>query len=101
MQAGCDSHYVTSNVVGQKVLLPELCMVKFNNEHFRKHWLNYARTWFNQPARKTRSLAVRKKMPVKTLPRTSDGSFKLHDENVIWSLRLFSLRSTEESPSRS
>lgn len=22
--------------------------------HFRKHWQNYVRTWFNQPARKTR-----------------------------------------------
>lgn len=33
-------------------------MVKHNNVvpngHFRKHWQNYVRTWFNQPARKTR-----------------------------------------------
>jgi len=33
-------------------------MVKHNNvipnEHFRKHWQNYVKTWFNQPARKTR-----------------------------------------------
>ncbi|XP_004309083.1 PREDICTED: 60S ribosomal protein L13-2-like [Fragaria vesca subsp. vesca] len=32
-------------------------MVKHNNvipgEHFRKHWQNYVKTWFNQPARKT------------------------------------------------
>ncbi|CAN4123152.1 unnamed protein product [Withania somnifera] len=24
------------------------------NGHFKKHWRNYVRTWFNQPARKTR-----------------------------------------------
>ncbi|CAH9112517.1 unnamed protein product [Cuscuta europaea] len=33
-------------------------MVKHNNVvpngHFRKHWQNYVKTWFNQPARKTR-----------------------------------------------
>lgn len=33
-------------------------MVKHNNvipsSHFRKHWQNYVKTWFNQPARKTR-----------------------------------------------
>lgn len=33
-------------------------MVRHNNVvpngHFRKHWQNYVRTWFNQPARKTR-----------------------------------------------
>lgn len=33
-------------------------MVKHNNVipngHFKKHWQNYVRTWFDQPARKTR-----------------------------------------------
>ncbi|KVH89867.1 Ribosomal protein L13e [Cynara cardunculus var. scolymus] len=33
-------------------------MVKHNNVipngHFKKHWQNYVKTWFNQPARKTR-----------------------------------------------
>lgn len=33
-------------------------MVRHNNVipngHFKKHWQNYVRTWFNQPARKTR-----------------------------------------------
>lgn len=24
------------------------------NEHFKKHWRNYVKTWFNQPARKMR-----------------------------------------------
>lgn len=33
-------------------------MVKHNNVvpngHFKKHWQNYVKTWFDQPARKTR-----------------------------------------------
>ena len=33
-------------------------MVKHNNVipngHFKKHWQNYVKTWFNQPARKQR-----------------------------------------------
>lgn len=33
-------------------------MVKHNNVvpngHFKKHWQNYVKTWFNQPARKAR-----------------------------------------------
>lgn len=33
-------------------------MVKHNNVipngHFKKQWQNYVKTWFNQPARKTR-----------------------------------------------
>ena len=33
-------------------------MVKHNNVipngHFKKHWQNYVKTWFNQPARKER-----------------------------------------------
>lgn len=27
------------------------------NGHFKKHWQNYVRTWFNQPARKERRRA--------------------------------------------
>lgn len=38
-------------------------MVKHNNVipngHFKKHWQNYVKTWFNQPARKTRRRAGR------------------------------------------
>ena len=101
-QADCDSHYVVSNAFGHKVIISATSLVKFLIDRlFRKHWQNYARTWFNQPARETRSLAVRQKMPVMLLPRTSDGSFKLNAEKVIWSLRLSSLRPAEESPSRS
>ena len=39
-------------------------MVKHNNVvpngHFKKHWQNYVKTWFNQPARKTRRRIGRK-----------------------------------------
>src|ERR1044072_1786906 len=101
LQADCDSHYVVSNAFGHKVIISATSLVKlFIDRSFRKHWQNHVRTWFNQPARKTRSLAVRQKMPVMLLPRTSDGSFKLNAEKVIWSLRLSSLRPAEESPSR-
>ncbi|XP_050918642.1 60S ribosomal protein L13-1-like [Lathyrus oleraceus] len=44
-------------------------MVKHNNvipnEHFRKHWQNYVKTRFNQPARKTRRRLARQKKAVK------------------------------------
>ncbi|KAJ6359846.1 hypothetical protein OIU77_003952 [Salix suchowensis] len=29
--------------------------------HFKKHWQNYVKTWFNQPARKTRRRVARQK----------------------------------------
>ena len=102
LQADCDSHYVVSNAFSHKVILSATSLVKLLIvKYFRKHWQNYVRTWFNQPVWKTRSLAVRQKMPVMLIPRTSDGSFKLNAEKVFWSLRLSSLRPTEVSPSRS
>src|ERR1044072_6361781 len=102
LQDVCDSHYIISYTLSSKITSSAISLVKFLVVGlFRKHWLNYARIKFNQPARKARSLAARKKMPVKTLSRTSDGSFKLNAEKVIWSLRLPSLRPAEESPSRS
>src|ERR1044072_4560475 len=101
-QADCDSHYVVSNAFGHKVIMSATSLVKLLIvRYFRKNWQNYVRTWFNQPVWKTRSLAVRQKMPVMLIPRTSDGSFKLNTEKVIWSLRPSSLRPAEESPSRS
>ena len=78
LQDVCDSHYITSYILCLEITSSAISLVKFLAvRFFRKHWPNYARIWFNQPAQKTRSLAVRKKMPVKTLSRTSDGSFKL------------------------
>src|ERR1044072_2317057 len=97
LQADCDSHYVVSNAFDHKVIISATSLVKLLAiRHFRKHWQNYVRTWFNQPALKTRSLTVHWKMPAKPLPRTLDGDFKLNAEKVIWSLRLICLRSSEE-----
>ncbi|XP_076912895.1 large ribosomal subunit protein eL13z-like [Bidens hawaiensis] len=48
-------------------------MVKHNNvipnEHFKKDWQNYVKTWFNQPARKTRRRSARQAKAVKVFPR--------------------------------
>src|ERR1044072_2672136 len=58
-QADCDSYYRVSNAFGHKVTISATSLVKFLAVGlFRKHWLNYARIWFNQPDRKTRNLAV-------------------------------------------
>ncbi|OAY80739.1 60S ribosomal protein L13-1 [Ananas comosus] len=46
------------------------------NGHFRKHWQNYVRTWFNQPARKTRRRIARQKKAVKIFPRPTAGPLR-------------------------
>ncbi|KAG9155744.1 hypothetical protein Leryth_004017 [Lithospermum erythrorhizon] len=55
-------------------------MVKHNNvipnEHFRKHWQNYIKTWFNQPARKHRRRVARQKKAVKIFPRPTAGPLR-------------------------
>ncbi|CAD5173804.1 60S ribosomal protein L13-1 [Musa acuminata AAA Group] len=52
-------------------------MVKHNNVvpngHFKKHWQNYVKTWFSQPARKTRRRIARQKKAVKIFPRPTSG----------------------------
>ncbi|MQL78490.1 hypothetical protein Taro_010907 [Colocasia esculenta] len=52
-------------------------MVKHNNvvpnAHFKKHWQNYVKTWFNQPARKARRRIARQKKAVKIFPRPTAG----------------------------
>ena len=102
LQADCDSHYADSKIFGHKITISATSLVKiFIVELFCRHWQNHVRTWFNQPARKTRSPKVHQKMPIMLLPRTSDGSFKLIAEKAIQSLRLSSPRLSEKSPSRS
>eukprot|EP00117_Sycon_ciliatum_P025011 scpid105773/ scgid20850/ 60S ribosomal protein L13-1; Protein BBC1 homolog len=48
-------------------------MVKHNNAlpsvHLRKHWDGYVRTWFNQPARKTRRANARSAKATRIFPR--------------------------------
>ncbi|XP_078182723.1 large ribosomal subunit protein eL13z-like [Carex rostrata] len=55
-------------------------MVKHNNVipngHFKKHWQNYVRTWFNQPARKTRRRIARQKKAVQIFPRPTAGNLR-------------------------
>lgn len=55
-------------------------MVKHNNVipngHFKKHWQNYVKTWFNQPARKQRRRIARQKKAVKIFPRPTAGHLR-------------------------
>src|ERR1044072_6479011 len=61
LQDDCDSHYIISYFLSLKITSSAISLVKFLAVGlFRRHWLNYARIWFNQPARTSRSLAVSK-----------------------------------------
>ncbi|PUZ62462.1 hypothetical protein GQ55_4G359700 [Panicum hallii var. hallii] len=55
-------------------------MVKHNNVipngRFKKHWQNYVKTWFNQPARKQRRRIARQKRAVKIFPRPTAGTLR-------------------------
>jgi len=55
-------------------------MVKHNNQvpnaHFHKDWQRYVRTWFNQPARKTRRHQKRVKKARAILPRPVGGALR-------------------------
>ncbi|XP_068640027.1 large ribosomal subunit protein eL13z-like [Aristolochia californica] len=55
-------------------------MVKHNNVvpngHFKKHWQNYVKTWFDQPARKQRRRTARQKKAVKIFPRPTAGPLR-------------------------
>ncbi|XP_042754154.1 60S ribosomal protein L13-1 isoform X2 [Lactuca sativa] len=68
-------------------------MVKHNNvipnEHFKKHWQNYVKTWFNQPARKTRRCNVRQAKAVKVFPRPA-GSLRpqVHCQTLKYNMKL-------------
>ncbi|XP_010550790.1 PREDICTED: 60S ribosomal protein L13-2-like [Tarenaya hassleriana] len=46
------------------------------NGHFKKHWQNYVKTWFNQPARKTRRRIARQEKAVKIFPRPTAGPLR-------------------------
>ncbi|KAF3626193.1 60S ribosomal protein L13-1 [Capsicum annuum] len=47
-----------------------------HNGHFKKHWQNYVRKWFNQPARKTRRRIARQQKAVKIFPRPTAGALR-------------------------
>ncbi|XP_047958251.1 60S ribosomal protein L13-1 [Salvia hispanica] len=46
------------------------------NGHFKKHWQNYVKTWFNQPARKARRRTARQVKAVKIFPRPTAGPLR-------------------------
>ncbi|KAM7260066.1 hypothetical protein ACFE04_015807 [Oxalis oulophora] len=69
-------------------------MVKHNNvipnSHFKKHWQNYVKTWFNQPARKTRRRVARQKKAVKIFPRPTAGPLRpiVHGQTRKYNMKL-------------
>ncbi|KAL3653778.1 60S ribosomal protein L13B [Castilleja foliolosa] len=69
-------------------------MVKHNNvvpsSHFRKHWQNYVKTWFNQPARKTRRRIARQKKAVSIFPRPTAGTLRpiVHGQTLKYNLKI-------------
>ncbi|KAL5710583.1 hypothetical protein ACHQM5_021128 [Ranunculus cassubicifolius] len=84
-------------------------MVKHNNVvpngHFKKHWQNYVKTWFNQPARKTRRRAARQKKAVKIFPRPTAGPLRpvVHGQTQKYNMKLragrgFSLEELKNHP---
>eukprot|EP00794_Sanderia_malayensis_P019075 gene19075-20990_t len=46
------------------------------NAHFRKHWQNYIKTWFDQPGKKKRRRVARQKKALKISPRPVAGPLK-------------------------
>ncbi|KAL9249955.1 Large ribosomal subunit protein eL13y-like protein, partial [Drosera capensis] len=46
------------------------------NGHFKKHWQNYVKTWFDQPARKYRRRLGKQKKAAKIFPRPSAGPLR-------------------------
>nr|AFK38490.1 unknown [Lotus japonicus] len=69
-------------------------MVKHNNVipngHFRKHWQNYVKTWFNQPARKTRRRLARQKKAVKIFPKPTAGPLRpiVHGQTLKYNMKV-------------
>lgn len=69
-------------------------MVKHNNVipngHFKKHWQNYVKTWFDQPARKTRRRIARLKKAVKVFPRPTAGALRpvVHGQTLKYNMKL-------------
>ncbi|ERN09489.1 hypothetical protein AMTRI_Chr09g12990 [Amborella trichopoda] len=69
-------------------------MVKHNNVvpngHFKKHWQNYVKTWFNQPARKQRRRIARQKKAVKIFPRPTAGPLRpiVHGQTLKYNMKL-------------
>ncbi|XP_074283210.1 large ribosomal subunit protein eL13y [Silene latifolia] len=69
-------------------------MVRHNNvvpnAHFKKHWQNYVKTWFNQPARKTRRRNARQNKAVKIFPRPTAGPLRpiVHGQTLKYNMKI-------------
>ncbi|KAM1160880.1 hypothetical protein TB2_000028 [Malus domestica] len=68
--------------------------MKHNNvipsSHFRKHWQNYVKTWFNEPAKKTRRRTARQKKAVKIFPRPTTGPLRpiVHGQILKYNMKV-------------
>jgi len=60
------------------------------NGHFKKHWQNYVKTWFNQPARKKRRRIARQKKAVKIFPRPTAGPLRpiVHGQTQKYNMKV-------------
>ncbi|CAN1132164.1 60S ribosomal protein L13-1 [Linum perenne] len=60
------------------------------NGHFKKHWQNYVKVWFNQPARKTRRRVARQTKAVKIFPRPIAGPLRpvVHGQTRRYNMKL-------------
>merc|ERR1711865_906053 len=69
-------------------------MVKHNNQvpnnHFKKDWQNRVRTWFNQPARKTRRRNARAEKAKKVFPRPVAGLLRpiVHAPTIRYNMKV-------------
>ncbi|XWS43236.1 hypothetical protein CRYUN_Cryun16bG0085300 [Craigia yunnanensis] len=69
-------------------------MVKYNNVvpngHSKKHWQNYVKTWFNQPAQEARRRTARQKRAVRIFPRPTAGSLRpiVHGQTLKYKIKL-------------
>jgi len=59
------------------------------NQHFKKKWQFYVKTWFNQPARKTRRQNARAEKAKKVFPRPVAGALRpvVHGQTVKYNLK--------------
>ncbi|XP_060173661.1 large ribosomal subunit protein eL13z-like [Lycium barbarum] len=60
------------------------------NGHFKKHWQNYVKTWFNQPARKTRRRNARQNKAATIFPRPTVGSLRpiVHGQTLKYNMKV-------------
>ncbi|XP_041021872.1 60S ribosomal protein L13-1 [Juglans microcarpa x Juglans regia] len=60
------------------------------NGHFKKQWQNHVKTWFNQPARKTRRRIARQKKAVKIFPRPTSGPLRpiVHGQTLKYNMKV-------------